>query len=92
MTDGSRRSPVVLGTLLAGTALATIVAVPSAPRWVLKRCRIEWRSPSRRMLRLRRGEREKACEDLSVAKALGDVPELDQLLKDNCSTSSPRRR
>ncbi|MBK6323030.1 MAG: hypothetical protein IPF38_12785 [Burkholderiales bacterium] len=27
MTEGSRRSPVVLGTLLAGTALATIVAV-----------------------------------------------------------------
>ena len=47
---------------------------------------------TRGMLRLRRGEREKACEDLSVAKALGDVPELDQLLKDNCSTSSPRSR
>lgn len=47
---------------------------------------------TRGMLRLRKGEREKACEDLSVAKALGDVPELDQLLKDNCGTPSPRKR
>lgn len=47
---------------------------------------------TRGMLRLRRGEREKACEDLTVAKALGDVPELDQLLKDNCGSPSPRKR
>ena len=39
---------------------------------------------TRAMLRLRKGEREKACEDLGVAKALGDVPEVDQLLKEHC--------
>ena len=39
---------------------------------------------TRALLRLRKGEREKACEDLGVAKALGDVPEVDQLLKEHC--------
>jgi len=41
---------------------------------------------TRAMLRLRKGEREKACEDLTLAKALGDVPEVDQLVKDNCGS------
>ncbi len=40
---------------------------------------------TRAMLRLRKGERAKACEDLGLAKALGDVPGVDQLIKDNCS-------
>jgi tetratricopeptide (TPR) repeat protein len=46
---------------------------------------------TRAMLRLKRGERDKACDDLTVAKALGDVPEVDQLLKDNCG-SAPKKR
>ncbi|MEO8590927.1 MAG: hypothetical protein ABI432_16235, partial [Flavobacteriales bacterium] len=48
---------------------------------------------TRAILRLRKGEREKACEDLTLAKALGDVPEVDQLIKDNCaSTPAPRKK
>ncbi|HMC96776.1 MAG TPA: tetratricopeptide repeat protein [Flavobacteriales bacterium] len=48
---------------------------------------------TRAMLRLRKGEREKACEDLTLAKALGEVPDVDQLIKDNCaSTPSPRKK
>ncbi len=47
---------------------------------------------TRAVLRLRRGEKDKACDDLTVAKALGDVPEVDQLLKDNCALPPPRRR
>ncbi|MBK7381818.1 MAG: tetratricopeptide repeat protein [Flavobacteriales bacterium] len=41
---------------------------------------------TRAILRLRKGERIKACEDLGVAKALGDVPEVDELIKENCAT------
>jgi tetratricopeptide (TPR) repeat protein len=41
---------------------------------------------TRAMLRLRKGERQKACEDLTLAKALGEVPEVDQLVKDNCAS------
>ncbi len=48
---------------------------------------------TRGVLRLRKGELAKACEDLTLAKALGDVPEVDQLLKDNCaSTPAPRKK
>lgn len=48
---------------------------------------------TRAMLRLRKGERSKACEDLTLAKALGGVAEVDQLIKENCDTStSPQRR
>jgi tetratricopeptide (TPR) repeat protein len=48
---------------------------------------------TRAMLRLRKGERTKACEDLTLAKALGDVAEVDYLLKENCSMEqAPRRR
>lgn len=46
---------------------------------------------TRAMLRLRKGERGKACEDLTLAKALGDVPEVDQLVKDNCASTPPPR-
>lgn len=45
---------------------------------------------TRAMLRLRKGEREKACEDLGLAKALGDVPGVDQLIKDNCAEFQDR--
>lgn len=48
---------------------------------------------TRAMLRLRKGDRAKACEDLTLAKALGGVPEVEQLIKENCDTSnSPQRR
>lgn len=47
---------------------------------------------TRAMLRLRKGERAKACEDLSLAKALGGVAEVDRLIQENCdSGTSPRR-
>ncbi|HEY0977094.1 MAG TPA: tetratricopeptide repeat protein [Flavobacteriales bacterium] len=39
---------------------------------------------TRAMIRLRRGQREKACADLSLAKILGEVPQVDQLLKEHC--------
>ncbi|MBK8497943.1 MAG: tetratricopeptide repeat protein [Flavobacteriales bacterium] len=40
---------------------------------------------TRAMLRLRRGDRVKACEDLGLSKALGDVPGVDELIRDNCA-------
>jgi tetratricopeptide (TPR) repeat protein len=47
---------------------------------------------TRAMLRLRKGEREKACEDLTLAKAIGDVPEVDRLVKEHCaSLPAPRQ-
>ena len=42
---------------------------------------------TRAMLRIRKGERAKACEDLTIAKALGGVPEVERLVKENCDTS-----
>jgi regulator of sirC expression with transglutaminase-like and TPR domain len=48
---------------------------------------------TRALLRLRKGERSKACEDLTLAKALGDVAEVDALIKEHCaSTRSNKRR
>lgn len=46
---------------------------------------------TRAVLRLRKGEREKACYDLTVAKALADIPEVDQLLLEHCSGVKPKR-
>lgn len=46
---------------------------------------------TRALLRLRKGEREKACYDLTVAKALADIPEVDQLLLEHCSGVKPKR-
>lgn len=47
---------------------------------------------TRAMLRLRKGDRAKACDDLTLAKALGGI-EVDKLIKENCDTSgSPKRR
>ncbi|MBL7940931.1 MAG: tetratricopeptide repeat protein [Flavobacteriales bacterium] len=43
---------------------------------------------TRAMLRLRKGERAKACEDLTIAKALGGVPEVERLVKENCDTTT----
>lgn len=48
---------------------------------------------TRAMLRLRKGDGAKACEDLTLAKALGGVPEVEKLIKENCDTSAdPKRR
>lgn len=47
---------------------------------------------TRAMLRLRKGDRAKACDDLTLAKALGGV-EVDKEIKENCDTSgAPKRR
>ncbi len=46
---------------------------------------------TRAMLRLRKGERDKACYDLTVAKALTDIPEVDQLLLEHCAGVKPKR-
>jgi tetratricopeptide (TPR) repeat protein len=42
---------------------------------------------TRAILRIRKGERAKACEDLTLAKALGGVPDVERLVKENCDTS-----
>ena len=44
------------------------------------------------LFRLRRGEKLKACDDLSLAKALGDVPDVDQLIQENCAGMDQRKR
>lgn len=43
---------------------------------------------TRAMLRIKKGERAKACEDLTLAKALGGVPEVERLVKENCDTTT----
>jgi tetratricopeptide (TPR) repeat protein len=46
---------------------------------------------TRALLYLAKGEREKACNDLSLAKILGTVPEVDQLIQEHCGgTTAPR--
>lgn len=46
---------------------------------------------TRALLYLAKGEREKACNDLSLAKILGAVPEVDQLMQEHCGgTTAPR--
>jgi tetratricopeptide (TPR) repeat protein len=47
---------------------------------------------TRALLRLKKGERGKACEDLSLAKALGDVPEVNTLIKEHCASEKARKR
>lgn len=47
---------------------------------------------TRALLRIRKGERAKACDDLVLAKALGGVPEVERLIKENCDTSAPNKR
>ena len=50
-----------------------------------------WALRTRALLYLNKGEREKACSDLSLAKILGDVPEVDKLVQEHCGgTTSPR--
>lgn len=46
---------------------------------------------TRALLYLRKGERAKACADLSLARILGEVPEVDALLLEHCGgTTTPR--
>ncbi|MBK9763410.1 MAG: tetratricopeptide repeat protein [Flavobacteriales bacterium] len=47
---------------------------------------------TRAMLRIRRGDREKACEDLTLSKALGGVLDVDSLLKENCETTQEPKK
>jgi tetratricopeptide (TPR) repeat protein len=47
---------------------------------------------TRALLRLKKGERAKACEDLSLAKALGDVQEVNTLIKEHCASEKARKR
>ncbi|MEZ4756510.1 MAG: tetratricopeptide repeat protein [Flavobacteriales bacterium] len=48
---------------------------------------------TRALLRLKKGERSKACEDLALAKALGDVAEVNALIKEHCGPEqAPKRR
>ena len=44
---------------------------------------------TRAMIRLRRGQREKACNDLSLARVLGNVADVDRLLKEHCEGGAP---
>ncbi len=46
---------------------------------------------TRALLYLRKGEREKACADLSLARILGDVPEVDALLQEHCGGGTTPR-
>lgn len=45
---------------------------------------------TRALLRLRKGDREKACDDLSLAKILGEVPDVDALIKEHCNGGTPK--
>ncbi|MBK7945970.1 MAG: tetratricopeptide repeat protein [Flavobacteriales bacterium] len=46
---------------------------------------------TRAVLRLQKGEREKACYDLTVAKALANIPDVDQLMQQHCAGVKPKR-
>lgn len=46
---------------------------------------------TRALLRIRKGDREKACEDLTLAKALGEIPEVDRLVKEHCTSETAPR-
>jgi superkiller protein 3 len=48
---------------------------------------------TRALLRLRKGDRAKACEDLTLANVLANIPEVDQLVKEHCADqASPKKR
>ena len=46
---------------------------------------------TRALLRIRKGDREKACEDLTLAKALGEIAEVDRLVKEHCTSETAPR-
>jgi tetratricopeptide (TPR) repeat protein len=46
---------------------------------------------TRALLYLRKGEREKACNDLALAKAMGSTADVDILIKQHCEGLKPKR-
>lgn len=46
---------------------------------------------TRGILRAHKGDKEKACADLSLAKILGGVQDIDRLIKENCEGITPKR-
>ncbi len=46
---------------------------------------------TRALLYLRKGDREKACNDLSLSKAMGASSDVDGLIKQNCAGIQPKR-
>ena len=46
---------------------------------------------TRALLYLRKGDRDKACNDLTLSKAMGGAPEVDSLVKQHCS-GMPKKR
>ena len=46
---------------------------------------------TRAMLYLRQGDRDKACNDLTLSKAMGGAPDVDSLVKQHCS-GMPKKR
>lgn len=46
---------------------------------------------TRAILRLRKGERAKACDDLSLAKAMAEIPEVDQMILEHCAGGEEKR-
>lgn len=46
---------------------------------------------TRAILRLRKGDRAKACDDLSLAKALAEIPEVDQMIAEHCAGQGRKR-
>lgn len=46
---------------------------------------------TRALLYLRKGDRDKACNDLTLSKAMGGAPEVDGLVKQHCS-GMPKKR
>lgn len=47
---------------------------------------------TRGVLRLQAGDVEKACDDLTLAKVLGDIPEVEQLVKEHCGNARPGKK
>ncbi|HQV37557.1 MAG: hypothetical protein IPO60_00990 [Flavobacteriales bacterium] len=46
---------------------------------------------TRALLYLRKGDQDKACDDLTLSKAMGGAPEVDGLIKQHCS-GMPKKR
>lgn len=45
---------------------------------------------TRALLHLRKGDTRKACTDLSLAKVLADIPDVDRLLEEHCASQKER--
>lgn len=46
---------------------------------------------TRALLHLRKGDRDKACNDLTLSKAMGGAPEVDALVKQHCGGMPAKR-